>query len=343
MKKTLLLITIILSLSIGVTQAQVVFTENFSYTVGTMLNANGWTPSGSPPSTVNQLLVTSPGLTFTSYPSVTGNATTLANNGEDVYKSFTSVTSGNVYLSFLINVQSALTGDYFIAISPTSSQTNYYARVHIKSSGSGYVMGLSKSNEVSGGAVYGTTVLNFNATYLVVVKHTFVAADLNDVERVFVFSTAAPSTEPSTSEVGPYTETTKADPVDLSFISLRQGSSSAAPTLMIDGIRVATSWTTLTDVEDHSQNIPSTFGLSQNYPNPFNPSTVIKYQVSQNTFVNVNVYDILGNQVRNLVREEKAAGSYEITFDASNMPSGVYFYSIQTGSFTQTKKMILMK
>ena len=104
------------------------------------------------------------------------------------------------------------------------------------------------------------------------------------------------------------------------------------------------SWAALlTDVKNEFSTLPTTFELSQNYPNPFNPSTVIKYQVPQNTFVNINVYDILGNQIKTLVREEKAAGSYELKFDASNMPSGVYFYSIQAGAFSQTKKMILMK
>ncbi|MFA7228908.1 MAG: T9SS type A sorting domain-containing protein, partial [Melioribacteraceae bacterium] len=78
-------------------------------------------------------------------------------------------------------------------------------------------------------------------------------------------------------------------------------------------------------------------------PNPFNPSTLIKYQVPQNTHVNISVYDILGNKISTLVNQEKAAGSYELSFNADNMPSGVYFYTIQTGSFTQTKKMILMK
>lgn len=343
-----ILLILVLVLFTGVCNAQTIFEENFNYTAGTMLNANGWTPSGSPPSTVNQLLVTSPGLTFTGYPPAAGNATTLANTGEDVYRSFTSQKQGSVYLSFLMNVQSAqATGDYFIAISPSTSQTNYYARTHLKSSGQGYLIGLSKSNELSGGYVYGTTNYSFNTTYLVVVKHSFLgtAADsTNDTEQVFVMSGTIPSTEPTTSQIGPYTQTTKSDPKDLGYVTIRQGTSTAAPALKLDGVRILTSWgALLTAVEEEYSTLPTTFNLYQNYPNPFNPSTVIKYQVPQNTFVNINVYDVLGNQIRTLVREEKAAGSYELRFDASNLPSGVYFYSIQAGAFTQTKKLILMK
>ena len=334
---------LVLVLFTGVCSAQAVFVEEFNYAVGSLLTANGWTLSSG---TINAIAVTSPGLTFAGYPSVAGNAVTLTTTGEDDYKSFTPITSGTVYASFMINVQSAqATGDYFIALSQSTSQTNYYVRTHIKSSGNGFLIGLSKSNELGGGYVYGTTVLAFNTTYVIIIKHTLAAGDMNDPEQVFVLSSTIPATEPSTSEIGPYVETTKNDPVDLSTVTIRQGSTTAAPALRIDGIRVAASWGALfitTDVNDEVA-IPTSYSLSQNYPNPFNPSTVIKYQVPQNSFVNINVYDVLGSQVKTLVREEKAAGSYELKFDASNMPSGVYFYSIQTGAFTQTKKMILMK
>jgi hypothetical protein len=340
-------ILILLIIFIGVSNAQTIFEENFNYTAGTMLNANGWTPSGSPPSTINQLLVTSPGLTFAGYPPSAGNATTLAATGEDVYKSFTAKNSGSVYLSFLMNVQSAqATGDYFTALSPTASQTNYYARTHLKSSGNGFLIGLSKSNELSGGYVYGTTVLTFNTTYLVVVKHSFLGAAVdstNDTEQVFVISGTIPATEPTTSEVGPYTQTTKTDPKDLGYVTIRQGSNSAAATLKLDGIRVMTSWGSLLTGVEKTNSLPSDYSLQQNYPNPFNPSTVIKYQIPQSNFVNISVYDILGNKVSTLVNEVKAAGNYEQKFDASRLTSGIYFYRISSGSFIETKKMILMK
>jgi hypothetical protein len=94
-------------------------------------------------------------------------------------------------------------------------------------------------------------------------------------------------------------------------------------------------------VEDESPF--SDFKLEQNYPNPFNPSTKIKFQIPVSGFVNLKVYDVLGTEVATLVNEEKFAGSYEVQFNASEFPSGIYFYTLKAGDFIQTKKMILIK
>ena len=89
--------------------------------------------------------------------------------------------------------------------------------------------------------------------------------------------------------------------------------------------------------------LPKFFELSQNYPNPFNPTTRIKYEIPKTSFVTIKVYDVLGKQVATLVNEEKIAGNYEVDFDARRLSSGIYFYNLQTGSFVETKKMILLK
>jgi Secretion system C-terminal sorting domain len=88
---------------------------------------------------------------------------------------------------------------------------------------------------------------------------------------------------------------------------------------------------------------PNYFVLSQNYPNPFNPTTVINYQVPVAGHVSVKVYDLLGREVMTLVNERKSAGSYQVLFDAHLLPSGVYFYSLESGSFKETKRMELLK
>jgi len=94
---------------------------------------------------------------------------------------------------------------------------------------------------------------------------------------------------------------------------------------------------------------PNEFSLSQNYPNPFNPSTTIRYSIPNviageaKQSVVLKVYDILGNVVATLVNEQKSAGNYEVKFNASNLSSGIYFYKLQSGSFVQTKKFILIK
>jgi len=85
------------------------------------------------------------------------------------------------------------------------------------------------------------------------------------------------------------------------------------------------------------------FSLSQNYPNPFNPSTVISYRLPVIGFVTLKVYDILGREVATLVNEEKPAGEYEVEFDGSNLPSGVYLYRLTAGEFRDTKKLLLLK
>ena len=88
---------------------------------------------------------------------------------------------------------------------------------------------------------------------------------------------------------------------------------------------------------------PGSYSLSQNYPNPFNPTTMIKYSVPEKNQVTIKIYNVLGSQVALLVNEIKPAGSYEVSFDASGLSSGVYYYTISAGKFTSTKKMILMK
>ena len=89
---------------------------------------------------------------------------------------------------------------------------------------------------------------------------------------------------------------------------------------------------------------PTGYTLFQNYPNPFNPKTTIEYEVPEKSFVTIKIYDILGREVQTLVNnEEKVRWRYKVVFDASTLASGVYFYRFQAGSFTQTKKMVVLK
>ncbi|HEY4755882.1 MAG TPA: T9SS type A sorting domain-containing protein [Ignavibacteriaceae bacterium] len=85
------------------------------------------------------------------------------------------------------------------------------------------------------------------------------------------------------------------------------------------------------------------YSLSQNFPNPFNPSTTISYSIKEEGLVMLKVYDVLGNEVAELLNEQKEAGYYELEFDASNLPSGIYIYRMGAGKFTAVNKMILMR
>jgi len=85
------------------------------------------------------------------------------------------------------------------------------------------------------------------------------------------------------------------------------------------------------------------FNLAQNYPNPFNPTTTITYSIPEQEFINLKVYDALGKEIIDLVNEEKEAGQYSFDFNAENLPSGIYFYTISAGKNTYTKKLLLVK
>jgi hypothetical protein len=120
---------------------------------------------------------------------------------------------------------------------------------------------------------------------------------------------------------------------NLSFLSI--------PPFAIPGLQ-----TKLTDqitAVGNEKQIPETAILEQNYPNPFNPSTKIVYAIPQRSNVSLKVYNLLGNEVADLVNSEMEAGRYETNFDASSLPSGVYFYKLRAGNFVETKKMLLLK
>ena len=94
---------------------------------------------------------------------------------------------------------------------------------------------------------------------------------------------------------------------------------------------------------DTNHSIPLYYSLNQNFPNPFNPSTKIRYSIKDVVFVNLVIYDILGRRIETLVNEEKSPGEYEINFSGHNLASGVYLYKLTAGTFTQIKKMQILK
>jgi hypothetical protein len=132
------------------------------------------------------------------------------------------------------------------------------------------------------------------------------------------------------------------NPVDLSLLGI--------PGFYIPGLETKLTDEIVVSVENEEP-IPSTFSLEQNYPNPFNPSTIIRFIIpyviasgtKQSQHVMLKVYDVLGNEVATLVDEYRSAGTYEIEFSGTGLSSGIYLYKLKTGSFIETKKMILIK
>ena len=122
------------------------------------------------------------------------------------------------------------------------------------------------------------------------------------------------------------------------------------PTFKGNNKRTGNKLEIITDIDTEGNHLPTEYSLSQNYPNPFNSSTAIKYSIPQEGLVTFKIFNVIGEEVAKLVNETKQIGNYEVSFDATNLSSGIYFYRIQAvptgrqaGNFVETKKMVLMK
>ena len=222
-------------------------TEDFSYTATQAITANGWTAfSGAG---TNAITVTTPGLTYTASPaSGVGNCVSMITSGEDDSKIFSpTVSSGSIYTSLLINVSAAQsTGDYFFGM--CNSGSSYFGRIFVKTSGAGFVIGVSKNG--SAATSYDATVRSFGTTYLVVIKYTITGTNTSlttdDVVSLWINPTLG-GTEPTGTIAGVGSgETDINTSAIFDRVALRQGNASNAPTLKVDGIRVGTTWSAVT-------------------------------------------------------------------------------------------------
>lgn len=134
--------------------------------------------------------------------------------------------------------------------------------------------------------------------------------------------------------------------------SINKQPNTAAPVAVVNGIHYASDHCPIigvymmvgtSGIVTQTAGLPENFNLSQNFPNPFNPATTINFDIPVSSYVSLNVYDMNGREVMNLVNESKTAGKYSVNFDASAFPSGTYFYRLSAGEFTSMRKMILLK
>ena len=244
MKKIIYFLTA-LCLTVASTNAQTYLIDNFGYSTNDSLLNNGWVLASS---TVNPLRASATGLTYTGYNgSGIGNAVPMTNNGQDLVKdASTSITSGSVYSSFLMNVSATqAAGDYFYGLVTPASTTAFYARVFIKSATtSGYfLIGVSKyAVGTAETAVYSTDSFALSTTYLCVLKYQFnTSSTADDSAKIFVFSSGIPTTEPAIGKAATIGGT-NTDATNLGRVLLRQGSATNAATLTIDGIRFGAAW-----------------------------------------------------------------------------------------------------
>lgn len=234
MKKSLLLkkISIFFILLIALGQfayGQAILVEEFDYPNGALLTSNGWVASSGGGTQPIDVIV--PGLTFTGYPSSgIGGAAQVDNNGEDDYRTFAAQSSGNVYAAFLVKVN-AISDGYFLNLGPS-----FTGRLFLKTIGSNFYLGLSKSTEA---ATYTSTEYTVGTTYLIVIKYEIVEGTVNDKLSLYVFDSTIPATEPVTATIPAITGT--AADVNPNQIALRQFN--AAQRILVDGIRIASTWT----------------------------------------------------------------------------------------------------
>lgn len=344
MRRVLLLTMVLCALSfVKNSSGQVFMDENFNYPAGDSLGAHGWVSfSGG---NTNVLLVATPGLIYSGYPlSNIGNSARVNTTGQDAYKQFSGAgdSTGNMYISFMVNVESGQTGDYFFALLPDNSTSNYTGRIYVKDTTGGLKFGIAKATNP---IVYTNGVYSYSTTYLIVIKYSFIDGANNDEVNLFVFSGAIPGSEPAPT-IGPITQAI-GDAANIRRVAIRQGSASSMPVLNIDGIRVAKVWGNLVGINNIST-VAENFSLSQNYPNPFNPSTKINFSIPERGTVTLKVFDMLGKEVTELVSGNYSAGTYAVDFSAKGLSSGIYIYSIEVNSengntFKDSKKLMLVK
>ncbi|WP_317134600.1 inositol monophosphatase family protein [Leptolyngbya sp. 7M] len=223
-----------------------IFVENFNIAEGALLTENGWTAHSA--GGTNPIIGVVPGLTYSGYPgSGVGNAAGMTTSGEDVHRTFTVQSSGSVYAAFMVRVSDASTdagGGYFFHLSPDPIGTAFRARVFAKRDASNNLsFGISKAVTTAADIAFTPFTYSLNTTYLIVVKYTIVDGTANDTVAMYINPTL-PGNEPGAPTVSA-TDTSQSD-IAVGSVALRQGTAATHPTVVIDGIRIGTSWASIT-------------------------------------------------------------------------------------------------
>ena len=304
-------------------------TEDFNYTASSALVVtNGYTANSGTGTNNLTIAASGTGLSYAGSPrSNVGLALPMANTGEDAYKSFTAQTAGAVYASALINISAAsATGDYFFSL---MTGATYNVRVFVKSSGAGYVVGLSKAGAT---AVYDATVRTFGVTQLIVIKYEFVTGTLNDPVSLFLNPTLG-GTEPTAllTSIGAPT----ADAASISSYGFRQGGAASSPTLVIDGIMVGTTWAQVTPAAAATPTISQPTAITGLNYTGAGPSAWTSY-----TFTGSNLSPASGNitvagttnfEVSSDGITAAAGNSYTVAYSGSALASTTTYVRLKAG------------
>ncbi len=330
----------------GASQAQNLLTEDFEYPVSDSLEG---VSSWSGHRYTNNVRVVSPGLSFAGYVgSDRGNTAYLSNvpEGDLVTRWFPAVSSGSIYLSLLLLVDSltpTATSGYVTALDQSGGATNLGARLTIRRvSATTFNLGITK---IAPGAVYGAATYETGTTYLVVVRYTWLAATTtDDTVKLFVSASGVPAAEPEPVAVtGGGNDAIDAGELCLSNSFVQSGL--AGSPVRVDGMRLGTTWVgaVLSDVPEAGLQVPRSIVLEQNYPNPFNPVTTVRYGLPGDSRVTLEVFDAVGRQIAVLVNGEVGPGYHQVAFDGKNLSSGVYVCRLKAGTVIQTKRLLLLR
>lgn len=328
--------------------SQNVLTEDFNFKpVDSLENSGEWRLTGI--NTKYNIKVASPGLDYNGYVgSGKGNCCLISNsgNGDIVYRNFTEpITSGSVYMSFLLKLDSlpiTFTQGYCISFNPNTGGTNLNTALHIKRlSAVTFDLGVRKLSSIA----YANSVYTVNKTYLVVLKYSIVNGMANDSSSLYVFENGVPNTEPnnplsSTRDGDDYTGQAS---VHINNNYAQSGLEGCR--IFIDGIRVGNSWSTSVLAVPTSVSGPESTSASmmEVVPNPFQYSTKIKYQIPTRSQVNINIFNASGVHCAELLNEFQDSGNHEIEWSPSDLAIGVYICKLQFNDHQLNKKLIVIK
>lgn len=312
--------------------------ENFDYSVGTLLTTQGWVAHSA--GGTSPVVVTSPGLSFTGYiGSAIGLAAGLNNNGEDVNKSFEpQTTAGPVYAAFLVRASASVTPGaagaeprpYFFHFYDPANSTAHRGRIFIANGTQTGKMNVGLSFNGNAAQTTMTTDLNFNETYLFVLKYTIVEGAINDNVSLYVFSAGSDFTsEPATPTLGPISVTETQTDIAPTGVALRQFH--VDQRITVDGIRVSREWgiatgtTSDAKVYDNPQIVV--------FPNPVSDG---KITIPGLTGIEkkIEVFSITGVKVLELTTGEDV-------IDISGLNSGVFYLKIHGAGLTRSSKVVI--
>ena len=321
--------------------------ESFNYVPGSTLGGQGdWVNNNSGDS----VAIVAGSLSYPGFPAASGNRIKFDGAGVDPTKRFDSTTTGSVYYSFLVKVTSVgslnSTGGYFAGYYNTTTGTTTGAPVWTRLDGASFDFGVSVRITTP---VTWTVAQYLDTTYLIVGAYTFVDGSSNDSSKLWINPPASTfgKTEP-TPTIAAVNNTS--DLASVVRFMIRQDAATLTPFFEMDELRIGKSWADVTKAgaatyvaENTAGATPREFPIEQNYPNPFNPATNIRFSLASASEVSLKVLDVLGREVATLVNESLASGTYTVRWNASKVPSGIYFYTLRAGSYVETKRMAFVK